>query len=177
MPMLTTIGYEKTELDDFIATLQAASVECVIDVRELPLSRKRGFSKTALGQALEGAGIRYVHLKALGDPKPGRDAARAGRFDEFSAIYRKHLATPEAQEALVLAGEFLETAKCCLLCYERDPEHCHRKVVAESLSHAYTADVLHLFVDNSVSARERQNKRGIGIGIGQGGAATEPALW
>lgn len=111
MPMLTTIGYEKAALNDFIATLQAASVECVIDVRELPLSRKRGFSKTALGQALEGADIRYVHLKALGDPKPGRDAARAGRFEEFNAIYRKHLATPEAQEALVLAGEFLETAK------------------------------------------------------------------
>ena len=146
MPMITTVGYEKAELDDFIATLQAASVECVIDVRELPLSRKRGFSKTALREALDGAGIRYVHLKALGDPKPGREAARAGRFAEFSAIYRKHLATPEAQDALELAGEFVEAAKCCLLCYERDPEHCHRKVVAESLSHAYNTDVLHLFV-------------------------------
>lgn len=177
MPMLTTIGYEKAELNNFIATLQAASVECVIDVRELPLSRKRGFSKTALREALRGAGIRYVHLKALGDPKPGRDAARAGRFDEFSAIYRKHLATPEAQGALVQAGDSVRAARCCLLCYERDPEHCHRKVVAESLSHAYNADVLHLFVDNSVDARGRRKERGIDVGIGQGGAATEPALW
>lgn len=177
MSKLTTIGYEKAELDDFIATLQAISVECIIDVRELPLSRKRGFSKTALREALEGAGIRYVHLKALGDPKPGRDAARSGRFDEFSAIYRKHLATPEAQGALAQAGGIVESAKCCLLCYERDPEHCHRKVVAESLSHAYNIDVLHLFVDNSVDARGRRRERGIDVGVGQGGAATEPAVW
>lgn len=177
MTTLTTIGYERADLDSFIATLRASSVECVIDVRELPLSRKRGFSKTALREALENAGIRYVHLKALGDPKPGRDAARAGRFDEFDKIYRTHLAKPEAQGALAQAAAMALAAKCCLLCYERDPEHCHRKVVAESLSHAYNVNVLHLFVNNSVEASGSRKERRIGIGVGQSGAATEPTLW
>lgn len=177
MPMITTVGYEKAELDDFIATLQAASVECVIDVRELPLSRKRGFSKTALREALDGAGIRYVHLKALGDPKPGREAARAGRFAEFSAIYRKHLATPEAQDALELAGEFVEAAKCCLLCYERDPEHCHRKVVAETLAQTYNMHVHHMFVDRLATDRERRKERRIGSDTGQGSTSPQPTAW
>ena len=177
MNTLTTIGYEGAELDSFIATLRTSSVECVIDVRQLPLSRKRGFSKTVLREALVNAGISYVHLKSLGDPKPGRDAARAGRFDDFNKIYRKHLATPEAQDALAQAGAASLAAQCCLLCYERDPQHCHRKVVAESLSHAYNVDVLHLFVDNSVETHGQRKQRRISIGIGQGGAATEPALW
>jgi uncharacterized protein (DUF488 family) len=177
MTTLTTIGYERADLDSFIATLRASSVECVIDVRELPLSRKRGFSKTALREALVNVGIRYVHLKSLGDPKPGREAARAGRFDEFYKIYRKHLATPEAQIALAQAGATVLTAKCCLLCYEQSPEHCHRKVVAESLSHAYNVDVRHLFIANKATADDKFGTRGNRAGVGQGGATPQQTVW
>lgn len=177
MAALATIGYERSELADFISALQSASVKCLIDVRELPLSRKRGFSKTALRRALEMTGIRYVHLKALGDPKAGRDAARAGRYAEFNRIYRKQLATHDAQDALVQAGKAALEMECCLLCYERDPEHCHRKVVAETLAKIYSLNVHHLFVCNIVTAREKRKERRIGAGVGEGGASPQQAAW
>lgn len=177
MSTLTTIGYEGAELEEFITTLSDADVECVIDVRELPLSRKRGFSKTALREALRDAGIGYVHLRALGDPKPGRDAARAGRFGEFMQIYREHLSTSEAQDALGQAGVTALTRNSCLLCYEREPENCHRKVVAESLALSYNVNVRHLFVQKNVSLSGRRKGRGVGIGAGQGGASTESTVW
>jgi uncharacterized protein (DUF488 family) len=177
MPTLATIGYEQANLDDFIATLLLAGVECVLDVRELPLSRKRGFSKKALSEALAAAGLRYVHIKALGDPKLGREAARAGRFAEFRKIYARHLATTDAQAALEQAGELALASKCCLLCFERDPENCHRKVVADSLSQLYSTDVLHLFVNNGVNSRERSQKRRIRSGSGKGGTSPQPAAW
>ena len=74
-----TIGYEGATMDDFLSALKQAGVERVIDVRALPLSRRPGFSKTPLQNALAEAGIEYVHLKALGTPAEGRNAARAGR--------------------------------------------------------------------------------------------------
>ncbi len=177
MRTLATIGYEQANLGDFIATLLDARVECVLDVRELPLSRKRGFSKRALSEALEAAGIRYAHIKALGDPKPGRDAARAGRFAEFRKIYARHLATAGAQAALEQAGELALSSRCCLLCFERDPENCHRKVVADSLSRLYSTDVLHLFVSSSVNSHERSGKRRVRTGTGKGCASPQPTLW
>lgn len=177
MSVLTTVGYEQADIDKFVVALLSASVGCVIDVRELPLSRKPGFSKTALSEALGRVGIEYLHLKALGDPKPGRDAARAGRFNEFNEIYREHLATPAAQSALIrAAGVALET-KSCLLCYERNPEHCHRKVVADTLSQSYNLNVHHLFVNDLVTAHEQRKEKRIGSDIGKGGASPQPTAW
>lgn len=174
MSILGTIGYEQAKLGDFIATLLDASVECVLDVREVPLSRKPGFSKKALGEALGAAGINYIHIRALGDPKPGRDAARAGRFSEFREIYARHLATAGAQLALEQAGKEMLAAKCCLLCFERDPENCHRKVAADALSQAYTATVHHLFVNGAVESR---GKRRISADAGKGCAPAQPTTW
>ena len=91
-----TIGYEATTMGDFIAALQEAGVERVIDVRALPLSRRPGFSKSPLKAALVEAGIDYVHLKALGTPSEGRSAARAGRQDDLKRIYAGQLDLPEA---------------------------------------------------------------------------------
>lgn len=84
MPIFT-IGYEGATVAEFIAALTGAGVERLIDVRALPLSRRPGFSKTALKAALHEAGIECVYLRALGTPADGRDAARAGRHDDLKA--------------------------------------------------------------------------------------------
>jgi uncharacterized protein (DUF488 family) len=84
---LFTIGYERAAISDLIATLREVGVGALIDVRDLPVSRKRGFSKRALGQRLEEVGIRYIHLRDLGGPKPGREAARRGDFEQFERIF------------------------------------------------------------------------------------------
>ena len=138
-----TIGYEGTTVGEFVAALQDAGVERVIDVRALPLSRRPGFSKTPLKGALEEAGIEYVHLKALGTPSDGRTAARAGRHAEMARIYAGPLELPEA---MVQSAQMLELAAekpSALLCMEREPEHCHRSLLLKAV--AEDAEVVHLF--------------------------------
>jgi uncharacterized protein (DUF488 family) len=129
--VLSTIGYEQATLDAVIARLQTASIEVVIDVRAVASSRRAGFSKTLLGASLNAAGIAYRHLRGLGTPKPGRQAARAGRTAEMHAIYHEHLKTTEAQLALEQACEIAATQRAALLCFEADVRHCHRAIVAD----------------------------------------------
>jgi uncharacterized protein (DUF488 family) len=132
MPHVYTIGYEGSDIDQFVRTLIAAGVELLADVRAVPLSRKRGFSKTALAERLSREGIRYVHFKALGDPKPGREAARAGRMAEFRSVYSRHLRTTEAVAAMDELARATDRATTCLMCFERDPSVCHRSMVTAS---------------------------------------------
>ena len=138
-----TIGYEGTTVAEFINALRKAGVRRLIDVRALPLSRRPGFSKTALRGALEEAGIEYVHLKALGTPADGRAAARAGRHADLERIYAGQLELPEAiaQSALMLA--LANEVPSALLCMEREPAHCHRSLLLSAV--AADAEVVHLF--------------------------------
>ena len=138
-----TIGYEGATMDEFIAGLRRAGVERVIDVRALPLSRRPGFSKTPLKGALEGAGIEYLHLKALGTPTEGRNAARAGRHADMARIYAGQLELPEA---IAQSAQMLDLATekpSALLCFEREPAHCHRTLLLKAV--AAGAEVIDLF--------------------------------
>lgn len=149
---LFTIGYEGAELSDFLDTLEIAGVEHVIDVRDLPISRKRGFSKNGLSEALKDIGISYTHLKALGDPKPGREAMKRGDYQAFFEIFSSALSEPRAKSALKDAIEIAETEKAALLCYERDPKYCHRTLVAKEMAFASKLEIQNLGVN------ARQNK-------------------
>ncbi len=143
MTTIYTIGYEATTMADFLAALTKAGVKRVIDVRALPLSRRPGFSKSSLAASLKGAGIDYVHLKALGTPKRGRDAAKKGDVATLTAVYDDQLALPEAQAA---AAQMLDLAKdtpSALLCYEREPEHCHRTLLLDAVGEG--VDVVDLY--------------------------------
>jgi uncharacterized protein (DUF488 family) len=124
-----TIGYEATTMADFLAALTAAGVRRVIDVRALPLSRRPGFSKSSLAASLAETGIDYVHLKALGTPKRGRDAAKKGDVATLTAVYDEQLELPEAQAAAARMLELAGELPSALLCYERDPCHCHRTLL------------------------------------------------
>jgi uncharacterized protein (DUF488 family) len=130
---LATIGYEQTTQPQLIERLASAGVKVLIDVRAVAASRRAGFSKTLLAASLEAQGIAYVHLRALGTPKAGRDAARAGRTAEMRAIYEQQLETPEAQVELARAAAIASEQKAALLCLEADPNCCHRAIVAERL--------------------------------------------
>jgi uncharacterized protein (DUF488 family) len=130
---VVTVGYEKATLPEVIERLRRAGVERVADVRAVAASRRAGFSKTLLAATLAEAGIDYVHLRALGTPKAGRQAVRAGRIAEMEAIYDAHLETPEARAELARAEALVQEKKTALLCYEADPAHCHRLIVARRL--------------------------------------------
>lgn len=130
---LLTIGYEGRTMDEFLAALTAAGAQTLIDVRAVAASRRPGFSKTALAGALREVGIDYLHLRPLGTPKEGREAARKGRVAEMRAIFAEQLATPEAQLALLRAEAEATGRRAALLCFERDATCCHRAMVAEEL--------------------------------------------
>jgi len=138
-----TIGYEKATQPELIAALQAAGVRRLIDVRAVPLSRRPGFSKNILKNGLAEAGIDYVHLKALGTPAEGREAARKGRHAELERIYAGQLELPEAIVAGAEMRELAAEKPSALLCYERDPSGCHRTLLLRWV--APDAEVIDLF--------------------------------
>lgn len=153
---LYTVGYEGAELSAFLTTLCHLGIRQIIDVRELPLSRRRGFSKRALSEALQQKGISYTHLKELGDPKPGREAARRGDFAEFRRIYKQHLRKVSSQEALAVVADLAAKQRSCLLCYERDSVHCHRSIVSAALAEDWKFTVNHIGVRDNIGPKKNQ---------------------
>jgi uncharacterized protein (DUF488 family) len=143
---LCTIGYEKAAWPAFVASLRAAGVARVLDVRDLPLSRRPGFSKRALAAGLLEAGIGYAHLRALGTPPEGREANRRRYWPQFWSVVDARLATREAELDLQRAAALAAEALSCLLCYEADPCTCHRVRVGEILAARHGFVVRHLAV-------------------------------
>ena len=145
MPRLFTIGYEKAKPEAVLAELRQAKVKLLVDTRAVAASRKAGFSKKQLAAGLDDEGIGYLHLQKLGTPAEGREAARSGDLKMLWKIYGRHLKTKGAIEemdelvALVKGG-----ARACLLCYERDKDHCHRSKIAEIVNERTGARVTDL---------------------------------
>jgi uncharacterized protein (DUF488 family) len=123
-----TIGYSGRSVDDFVAALKDARVDRVVDVRELPLSRRRGFSKTALGKTLAANGIEYVHLRAAGNPYRDQRQDVARCLD----LYRAHIA--KNPKVIDLVDDAIRGRRAALMCFEADACACHRSVIAEGLS-------------------------------------------
>lgn len=153
MRTLFTIGYEGASLSDFIATLQHSGVERLLDVREVAQSRRPGFSKNALATALAEVGIQYTHLRQLGDPKAGREAARRGDIEAFLSIFEDHLELQPTREALQTAAEICKSEATVLLCFERNPQLCHRTLVAKRLTDLCSLSVRHLGVVHNATER------------------------
>jgi len=144
LPALLTIGYEGTALAPVLAALRAAEAQLLIDVRAVAASRKPGFSKRLLAGSLAEAGIDYLHLQALGTPKEGRMAARAGQPERMRAIYHQHMQGDWPRAELVQAIGFARGRRVCLLCFERDHQSCHRSLVAEMIRAETGQPVRHL---------------------------------
>ena len=133
MPTIWTIGYEQARVDDVTAALTAAGVEVLADIRYLPLSRRPGFSKSALAAAAREAGIEYRHMKQLGTPAEGRAAARRGDHEALSRVYAGQLELPEALAAMAELRDLAGEKRVALLCYEREARECHRSLLIEAL--------------------------------------------
>lgn len=143
---LTTIGYERASLPAFLATLKSAGVTLLLDVRELPISRRKGFSKSALSDALARIGIAYRHERALGAPRQIRHRLREdGDFKRYFNDFREYLAT---QETLLDELTRTLTGTVALMCFERNPEECHRSVVVAALDKRLKTGFLHLRVSS-----------------------------
>lgn len=144
--MLATIGYERAELGDFLATLRMSGIDTLVDIRDRAQSRRPGFSKTGLSNALAEIGIAYLHIKELGDPKEGRDAARRGDFAHFRSVFANVMASASAKQALSNLELIAATNNVCLMCFERNQLECHRKIVADYLEAVLNKKAQHLGV-------------------------------
>lgn len=142
-----TIGYERMGFPTFLASLQDAGVETLIDVRELPNSRRAGFSKNMLKANLAAAGIGYVHLKALGTPQAGRQAAQRNDMAAFWPIVDAALDRPEARLAVEQAAVLARGQRVCLMCLEHDWRVCHRARICATLETGHGIAAVHLAPD------------------------------
>ena len=148
MQSLATIGYQGATPESFLRALAGARVELLVDVRAVASSRRPGFSKTKLAANVAQAGIDYLHLRALGTPADGRAAARAGRHAEMRKIFLAHMSEDEAQDALEDLAQIVRSGRrVCLLCFEADPAHCHRNIVASMLGETMPLEIEHLVPD------------------------------
>ena len=130
---LMTIGYEGMSPVEFFALLRRCKVSMLVDVRQLPISRRPGFAKSALSMGLERHGIKYVHMPALGCPRDVRHAYRDdGDWARYTRAFKSYLETqlPALEELSGLMAE----EKCCLLCFEEDYNFCHRSFVADRVA-------------------------------------------
>lgn len=147
-----TIGYEGLTIEDFMALLNKHGIETVVDIRELPLSRKPGFSKKALANVLNLSGLEYIHMVGLGCPRPVRNGYREnGDWKLYTAGFLKYLKTQK--EAVSELAELVKSSTCALLCYEADFNFCHRSMVANAVNKHCGARIEHISVKAATSAR------------------------
>ncbi|MER5645894.1 DUF488 domain-containing protein [Streptosporangium sp. NPDC002524] len=137
---LTGIGYEGCDLDGFVRRLHRENVTLLVDVRLNPISRKRGFSKTALANALADAGVAYEHMRELGNPKWNR-AGFGGSPAELGTargVYAGLLMDADARECLGRIAEAARRQTVAIMCFEADEHRCHRDLVLEAVRERFS---------------------------------------
>lgn len=153
---LYTLGYEGLDIDGFIARVREVGIQTILDVRELPLSRKKGFSKSSFSERLGGANIAYLHAPTLGCPKDIRDRYREDSdWAAYTQAFLNHMAGQ-----LATTRELVKLSKAtvtCLVCFEADFSMCHRTYVARAAVKQGGLPVMHLtartaFADSVVRA-------------------------
>jgi uncharacterized protein (DUF488 family) len=140
---LFTIGYAGHDIGSFVNKLREHDVQRVVGIRQNPISRKKGFSKSRLSESLSLDGIGYVHMRELGVPRELRNRLQEGdcTLSEYFAGFRQY--AMQQNEALDAVNHLAARERCCLLCVESKPEECHRAVVAELLA-GRTQGALHI---------------------------------
>jgi uncharacterized protein (DUF488 family) len=128
-----TLGYEGMNIEVFIGILKINHINVLIDVRDFPYSRKPGFSQPSLKSASETEGIQYLHMKALGAPKPIRDEYKKDSdWSRYTTSYKRHLRHTKSDLDQVLKLALQKNV--CLVCFEADANRCHRSFVAAELA-------------------------------------------
>lgn len=133
MPMLFTIGYEGKSLEAFINILIQNDIRLLCDVRKNPLSRKFGFSKSKLEHVLETIGIKYIHIPEVGIESDKRTSLTSrAAYDALFADYENSLPqiTEHLERIALLCKNYQRVA---LMCYEEDPQICHRHIIRDYL--------------------------------------------
>ena len=133
-PVLFTTGYEGRTPKELVTLLKQYGINQLVDVRELAISRKKGFAKTALSEILRENNIQYKHLPELGSPRKLRHELRKDKdYEKFFKAYSKTLTTPEARDKLYELNTLARGQQTAIMCFEKDAERCHRKIIYQTL--------------------------------------------
>ncbi|HOX30904.1 MAG TPA: DUF488 domain-containing protein [Spirochaetales bacterium] len=144
---LITVGYEGRSIEEYCSLLLTHGIRAVVDVRKNPISRKKGFSKSALADALLNSGIAYFHLPNLGiDSSLRQELKTDADYKRLFSVYTKEiLPLPLAQESLELLQDIqFRFSMIALTCFERDPKHCHRHCIADYIHGTEKIPVTHI---------------------------------
>jgi len=129
---LYTLGYQDLKLEDFVSRLKETNIKTLVDVREVAWSRKKGFSKSQLEETLRQNRINYIHVRELGSPRELRKKVKeTSDYGSFFEGYTSYIATRKKE--LISLLEMVDKTVCCLMCFEKDVETCHRKIVASEV--------------------------------------------
>jgi uncharacterized protein (DUF488 family) len=127
---LFTIGYEGRTVNELVQRLRSHDIRVLVDVRQNAVSRKAGFGKNQLQNILRSAGIEYIHVPSLGNPRENREAFHSGPVGQAKRRYLRHLNNgPRAAFDQVVSLAL--TRRVALLCFERDQSRCHRSCIVE----------------------------------------------
>ena len=141
---IVSVGYEGHDLETFVDLLLRHDVATLADVRLNAISRRVGFSKTKLSMSVADAGIKYLHLKSLGNPKDNRDAFHRGRMEEGVAKFKEVLSHDEAKSAIDALVTRAQTEVVAIMCFESDHLRCHRDVIIGELAVRAGASIMYL---------------------------------
>ncbi len=151
-----SMGYEKSSIEDYLATLKEHGITLLVDVRAIAASRRKGFAKRAIMQNCEDAGIEYQHFPALGDPKEGREAMRRGDKQAFEEIFDMHMTKKESGIALERLVEIAKKKTACLMCYEQNYADCHRTRIINTMENSHGFQPKHIEVRCAAVRRQFQ---------------------
>ena len=152
---LHTFGYEGLTIEQFVSRLRASGVKTIIDVRELPLSRKTGFSKRSFAEHLSAAGIAYAHMPTLGCPKAIRNRYKAdGNWGKYEKAFSAYLQTRSAE--IKELAEIAKSTEACLVCFEADFTRCHRRIVGQAAAVKGRVQLAHITAETIVPEMSRR---------------------
>lgn len=139
-----TIGYEGRSFEAYANLLIKNDVRLICDIRNNPLSRKFGFSKSTFGELLSKLYIAYCHLPELGIKSELRQNLSADDdYERLFQAYRKLLIT-KSSNPLKLIDLLADYKKIGLTCFEYDAHYCHRHCVSDYLENKTKITAKHL---------------------------------
>lgn len=146
MARLYTVGHSTRTLEDLIETLQAHTIQTLVDIRAFPMSRRLPqFNRESLENSLPAAGIRYIWMKALGGyrGKILEESPHIGLRNDSFRNYADHMLTAEFESAMAELVALAERSRTAYMCAERVYFRCHRMLVSDWLA-AHGHEVMHI---------------------------------
>mgnify|MGYP001575775628 CR=1 FL=1 len=134
------MGYEGLSIDEFLNVLLREEIQTVLDTRNNPISRKYGFSKSALKKKCQDVGLQYLHFPEVGIPSNIR--VHNKERQSLWKIYQEQI-LPENEMVLGQLSKIICQEKAVLICFEEHFEDCHRHLLAQELSTKINLPIFH----------------------------------